>query len=333
MNAYAEFKADFFTELSCNVIPESIIEKVMESMEKIMTNYEISKVSTDIITVDIPRSLNYFLTTMKLEGRSDETIYSYNKLLCAMFRMIRKPENEISSNDIWSFLLNYQNTRKNPVQKSTIEHYRVILSSYFSWAKSNGYIVDNPMDSIKPIKCEKRVRHSMDRNELDSIMNACETLKEKAFVMLLYFSGCRVMEMVDMKLSDINWNNLTITVIGKGDKERIVNFNSETAECMKEYIATRNDDCDYLFVSDRGSHHVTTKSMREWLQKITSRCELNTHVTPHVVRHTTATLAIEQGMPINDVQRMLGHSDVKTTMRYIDDDKLNLRNSYDKYVI
>lgn len=337
MNDFTKFKVDLVENLAQNEIPQEMTMTILECVVTALNDYELVPKTTDIIVVETPANLKYYLATMKLGGRADETIYGYRLLLEEFCRFVQKPEDQITDRDIWAFLMWHQNNREKTVLKSTIEHYRSILSSYFRWLKSQGIITLNPMDNVAPIKCEKRVRHAMTRKELTVVMDSCKTAKDKAFLSLAYFTGCRVAEISTIKRTDIDWYTMSVPVIGKGDKERIVNFSETTAMYLKEYLNTRHDESPYLFVSEKAPHgKVCTKTLRRWLASIMDNVPegmVNTHVTPHVIRHTTATLAIQNGMQVTDVQRMLGHSSVETTMKYIDSDKLDLRRSYDKYVV
>lgn len=315
------------------------VEDVAEIMDTVCTvaqRYEIKKECTDIIVNQgVPREVEEYLACKMMEGLSPLTIKDYRGRLYSFFKAVRKPYTQITHKDIRGYMLAYQYEREKPVCNRTMNHYQGIITHFFEWMQDVGYITADPAKNLPSIKFEKKQKESMNRHDLIILMDACSNIRQKAIVALAYATGCRVSELCRIKLTDINWVKKSITVLGKGSKYRTVYFNDQAEIYVRKYLESRKDDDPHLIVSTRGAHGVSVRAIEKMMREIYLRVEdkVNVKVTPHIVRHTTATLAIESGMPVTTVQKILGHASIETTMEYVDMSKINISQEYQKFVV
>lgn len=239
----------------------------------------------------------------------------------------------MTTNDVRVWIHEQQTAGK--IGNETLESYRVSLCSFFSWAVDEEYLDKNPVARIKPIRYEKKQRKSLCQMDLEYIRRACITDKERALVEFLYSTGCRISEVASAKLSDVDWPRNEVAVIGKGNKHRTCYLNAKAVVALQQYLRSRDDDSDGLFVSDRAPHNAIGKpGLEKIVRIICERCsQIGVHVTPHVLRHTTATVALQNGMPVQDVQRMLGHSSINTTMIYAETNQREVKTLHERCVI
>lgn len=197
------------------------------------------------------------------------------------------------------------------------------------------YICKNPAINIPPIKYERKHKKAMTQLDLEKVRSACKTKREKAIVEMLYSTGCRVTELERLNISDVNFETKEVFLFGKGDKHRTSYLNAKAEVALKDYLNERSDENPALFVYDRKPHSRLKKSGIELIvKKILERTsDVSTHVTPHVFRHTTATTALDRGMNIVDVSKLLGHRKVETTMEYITTNSESVKNDHHNYVV
>ena len=213
------------------------------------------------------------------------------------------------------FLYHYQQTHS--VSDRTMDKYREMICWFFSWAHMEEYITRNPGRAVKAIKHEIKERESLSQIELEYLRMACKTKRDKAILEFFYSTGCRVSELITVKTDDIDWHEGSVHLFGKGRKHRTSYINAKCEVALREYLAERTDDTPYLFVTERRPNHKLTKSaVEKTMRLLSSRSKVGKHVTPHVIRHTTATQATNNGMAIQDVSQLLGHANVATTMIY-----------------
>lgn len=333
------FKTEFQTALveRMPMLDDDLTKRIVMEFEKVLVKYDVQIKCTDIIVSEetIPAPVKDYLATKKIEGLSDTTIATYYKVLSMFFAAVRKQPNEITGNEIRVYLYNYQNDRG--VSNRSLEAYRIVICGFFRWAQDCGYIVSNPGKTLKPIKCEKTHKCAMSREDVVKLEKACNTEREVALISFFYSTGCRIAEVAKAKKSDIDWQNRRIMLFGKGKKYRYGFLNDRAVVCLKRYFSTRNDDCDQVFVSDRKPHGaLTTCGLRNVIKEIYKRAgveNISVHLTPHIIRHTTATLAIENGMPVQQVQKMLGHVSLDTTMQYVDINDNDIKSNHNKFVV
>jgi len=315
-------RCEFISRL--NDMPKEYAEIAIKSFDLVLRDYELQvkeKALSTVVLDLIPKEVNLYLNCKLVEGQSKNGTKNRGIFLSTFFRDIVKPINEVTANDVRAFLVAYQNQRG--ISDATLNRYRSYLCTFFSWCESEELIDKNPMKNIKPIKYEQQRRVSLTQLELEYIRNACETSREKCIIEMLYSTGCRVSELTNMKKSDIDLNNNIAIVHGKGKKMREVFINAKAKFALNVYWNTRNDDCEYAIVSIRkksdGKYSkASSKSIENAVESIQQRANIGKHVTPHILRHTTATISLSNGMPVSLIQKMLGHSSCSTTMIYAD---------------
>lgn len=311
------------------------LREIEIKIEMILSNYEIEKRKTDIVpyTPKLPETVEIFIVSKKIAGLSEKTLYLYLIVLTDFFRTINKDPEKITANDIRIYLYQYQ--KEHGVSNRTLDGRRTIICSYFNWMASEEYICKNPAINIQPIKYERRHKRAMSQLDLEKIRLACRTKREKAIVEMLYSTGCRVTELERLNISDINFETKEVTLFGKGSKHRTSYLNAKAEVSLKDYLNSRTDDNPALFVYERKPYGRLKKAGIEFMiRKMMERTSgVTTHVTPHIFRHTTATTALDRGMSIVDVSRLLGHTRVETTMEYITTNSDSVKNNHHNCIV
>lgn len=328
---YEHLRNDFLSELM-PLFPADQVERIGKLLDKAAANYEVAEKETSLAVIDedLPRLVKLYLSSKKLEGLSDATIENYAGRLRLFFEEVRRPPQDIQTNDIRMYLVTYQIQKG--ISDRSLDKCRQILNGFFEWCLNEEYIPKNPCKNIKEIKYEVEPRHSLTRYQLEQVRRLCETPRELAIVDVLYSTGCRVAELVNMKLSDINTKDNSVKIVGKGRKHNTVYLNEKAQISLNEYVPTRKGDSDYIFQSERSPYgKISTRTVELLFRRIGA--QLNIKLTPHILRHTSATLALQSGMPITQVQKMLGHSSVATTQIYAETSQEEIATSHKKYVI
>lgn len=330
--SYENFRTDVLAQL-VESFSSSELAKISNVLDSVSSDYEFSRKSKDLIVVeDLPQIVRLYVTSKTIENRSKATLDMYLRTLKMFFHTVGKPFDKVTSNDIRVYLFKYKETRA--VNDSTIEGIRLIINGFYTWCVNEEYMQRNPAAKIASIKHDSPDRKPMSTLELERFRRACKTLREKAVVDFLFSTGCRVSELTNVSTEDVDFQNCTVFIRkGKGGKHRTTYLNAEALVSLQEYLKSRSDESAYLFVSDRNPHNkLTTKAVQDIVRKIEGRAGIKTHVTPHVLRHTAATYALRSGMPVEQVQRFLGHSNINTTMIYTKVDDSEVKASHQKYV-
>lgn len=282
---------------------------------------------SDLTNSDI---LNAFINAKRIEGCSEKSLNYYEATINKMLLSISKELLHITTDDLREYLMTYQN--KNKLSKVTVDNVRRILSSFFSWLETEDYIIKSPIRRIHKIKTSKTVKETYTDEDLEKMRDSCEELRNLAIIDLLASTGMRVGEMVLLNRSDIDFNERECVVLGKGDKERVVYFDAQSKLHLKQYLESRNDNNEALFVSLREPHNrLSIGGVEVMLRNIGH--ELNIHkVHPHKFRRTLATMAIDKGMPIEQLQHLLGHQKIDTTLQYAMVKQSNVKIAHKKYI-
>lgn len=336
MNTQEQFKNTFLLELNKEIpeVMEEYYEVIEYCLTKTMFDYDINVKNTALAVIQdpVPQLVKIYLVVKKTEGLAEGTLENYWRILKSFFEWSRKQPEEIVANDIRMFLYFYQ--QNHSVSNRTLDKYREMICWFFGWAHKEEYISRNPTTSIKPIKHEIKERQALSQLELEYLRKACKTLRQKAILEFLYSTGCRVSEMIQVKKDDINWKDNTVHLLGKGQKHRTSFINAKAEVAIKDYLNSRSDDCDYLFVSERAPiHGISKESIEKIIRELAQASEVTRHVTPHILRHTCATQALESGMPIEDVSKLLGHAQVNTTMIYAKASLDKVQNEHRRCVV
>ena len=331
---YEQFKDQFITALSGSFSTEEL-RTIGNYLDIAAQNYTISKKETDLVVYEqeIPKTVEIYMVSKKISGLSEKSLYLYLMVLKDFFRTIQKQPEKVTANDIRIYLFQYQ--KLHGISNRTLDCRRTIICSYFNWMAAEEYICKNPAINILPIKYERKHKKSMSQLDLEKVRLACNTKREKAIVEMLYSTGCRVTELERLDISDINFETKEVTLFGKGSKHRVSYLNARAEVALQDYLKTREDNNPALFVYERKPHGRLKKSGIECIiRKMMERTSgVTTHVTPHVFRHTTATTALDRGMNIVDVSKMLGHRRLDTTMEYITTNSDSVKRNHRSCVV
>lgn len=274
--------------------------------------------------------ISSFLSAKSVEGCSEKTLGYYGSTLRTVFSCIEVPVRRVSTNDIRSYLADYQD--RSSASKVTIDNIRRILSSFYSWLEDEDFILKSPVRRIKKVKVTKVVKEVYSDESLEVLRDSCESLRDLAMIDLLSSTGMRVGELVNLDRADIDFQNRECVVLGKGDKERLVYFDARTKVHLHNYLESRDDDNPALFVTlNRPNNRLKISGVEKRLRELGRRLKIN-KVHPHKFRRTLATRAIDKGMPIEQVQKLLGHQKIDTTLEYAMVNQNNVKISHRRYI-
>lgn len=333
---YEHFRNDFQKAAVESGVSETDISRILGILDQSAAGYEIRKKETALAVRgdELPETVKIYIVCKKIEGLSETTLDTYMRMLKLFFRDMGKSPAQITTNDIRVYLYRYQQERG--CSNRSLDKYRQYLASFFGWAADEGYVQTNPMRTIPTIRYEKKPRQNLTQLELEYLRQSCQTPREKAVIEFLFSTGCRVSELSGVKKSDVDWNAGTVHLFGKGSKHRTSFLNAKAEVTLKAYLKSRNDDCEYLFVTERRPfRQMKQDALEKVVRSISDRCshEMSKRVTPHVLRHTTATLALQNGMPIADISKLLGHEKIDTTMIYAHTCMDAVQAGHRKYIV
>lgn len=274
--------------------------------------------------------LKLFETAKKVEGCSMKSMKYYMYILNTFFEKISKACKDITTDDIRNYLDNYS-TNSN-TSKVSMDNIRRVLSSFFSWLEQEDYIRKNPVKRIHKIKTLKVIKQAYSDENIETLKDSCNSLRDKVIIELLSSTGIRVGELVTLNRDSIDFENKQCVVLGKGGKQRQVYFDSKTKLHLQNYLSFRIDDNEALFVSMfKPFNRLQISGVEIMLRKLDAKTNIK-KVHPHRFRRTLATKAIDKGMPVEQVQILLGHTKIDTTMHYAIVNQNNVKNSYRRYI-
>lgn len=301
--------------------------KVRAIAEEVLYKYNIEPTETALVASDVEEKIQIYLTVKKLDGLSKETLKNYRYNLITFASHLIKPIAAINTSDLRMYLA----VRCKELKATSTNAQIAILKSFFKWLHDEEYIPRNPMNKIKPMKVPKRLRHALDEEEIELLRQATKSKREKALIEFLVSTGCRLSEIVGIDIADINWNERSLHVIGKGDKERKVYFSVKAKVLLKRYLNSRNDSQEALFVAGKGTHaRLGGRSIEKEVKNVAERAGFSKSVYPHIFRHCYATHNINSGMPLPVLQNLMGHSTSATTMIYAQINDENIKHEYRK---
>lgn len=312
-----------------NEMSEYLNVAQMRKLQEVMLNHLSEEVPRKE-SIDNNEYLKMFLDAKRIEGCSERTLQYYRVTVEHMLSKIHTSIRKMTTDEIRAYLVDYQ--QNGSCSKVTVDNIRRNISSFFSWLEEEDYILKSPMRRIHKIKTKRVVKEVISDENIEIMRDACNELRDLAIIDLLYSTGIRVGELVRLNISDINMEQRECVVFGKGDKERRVYFDAKTKIHLAEYIADRTDDNPALFVSLNGKHNrLQISGVEIRLRELGRKLSLN-RIHPHKFRRTMATRAIDKGMPIEQVQKILGHSQIDTTMQYAIVNQNNVKSSHQKYI-
>ena len=305
------------------------LQKLQEVLERSLYNCEISGKVT-VAEDDSQKLIDSFVYAKRIEGCSEKTLKYYRTTIEAMAEAIDKGVRHMQTDDLRAYLTEYQ--EKHGSSRVTIDNIRRILSSFFSWLEDEDHILKSPVRRIHKVKTATNIKETYTDEELEKMRDNCEEFRDLAIVDMLASTGMRIGEMVLLNKSDINFNERECVVFGKGDKERVVYFDARTKIHLQNYIDSRSDENPALFVTLRAPYtRITIGGIESRLRKMGTNLEIE-KVHPHKFRRTLATMAIDKGMPIEQLQKLLGHKRIDTTLQYAMVKQSNVKHAHRKYI-
>lgn len=316
---------------------EALIEAVLVEMQPILSPFQFKRLAEALRRsegvcqpVDNGDLLELFLTAKEVEGCSPKTIAYYEATLRHMESWLSKPIAHVSSDDLRRYLSEYELERGS--SKVTIDNIRRILSSFFSWLEDEDYIVKSPVRKIKRVKAAVKTKETLSDEDLEALRDSCDSKRDLAMVDLLASTGMRVGELIRLDIDDVDIQGRECVVTGKGNKQRPVYFDARTKLHLTAYLESRKDNNPALFVSLNGrTQRLSVCAIEKRIKALGEKAQVG-RVHPHKFRRTLATHAIDKGMPIEQVQKLLGHSKIETTMHYAMVNQSNVKASHEKYL-
>ena len=322
-------------------IIESIIQQMLQHLDNVQLQRLKSVLEHELFDCEIKTQakrdeddgnqlLDSFITAKRIEGCSEKTLKYYRTTIENMIEAVGKSVRHIQTEDLRTYLTNYQ--QKNSPSRVTIDNIRRILSSFFSWLEDEDYIIKSPVRRIHKVKTATNVKETYTDEDLEKMRDNCVELRDLAIIDMLATTGMRVGEMVLLNRNDIDFNERECIVFGKGSKERVVYFDARTKIHLRNYINSRTDENPALFVTLRSPfERIKIGGIETRLRKMGKELEIE-KVHPHKFRRTLATMAIDKGMPIEQLQQLLGHKRIDTTLQYAMVKQSNVKQAHRKYI-
>ena len=275
--------------------------------------------------------MDMFISAKRIEGCSERTLAYYKSTIEHMLITITKPLRQVQTDDLRTYLAEYQLI--NNCSKTTIDNIRRNLSSFFSWLEAEDYIIKSPIRRIHKIRTGSKVKETLSEECIEKLRDSCLHIRDLAMIDLLYSTGIRVGELVNLNIGDINFEERECIVYGKGNKQRKVYFDAKSKVHLKQYLEQRTDYNEALFVTlDNPFERLKISGVEIRLRKLGQLALLDQKVHPHKFRRSMATRAIDKGMPIEQVQKLLGHQQIDTTMHYAMVNQSNVKISHRKFI-
>lgn len=326
-------KQQIISEVMQQMLPHldnAQMRQLQKVLEKALFRYEITTQIGKKDTDDNPKLIDAFVSAKRIEGCSEKTLKYYRTTIETMVASINKGIRHIQTEDLRSYLTDYQS--RNQSSRVTIDNIRRILSSFFSWLEDEDYILKSPVRRIHKVKTATNIKETYTDEDLEKMRDSCTELRDLAIIDMLASTGMRIGEMVLLNKADIDFNERECVVFGKGDKERIVYFDARTKIHLQNYIDSRTDDNPALFVTLRSPHErIKIGGIESRLREMGKKLAIQ-KVHPHKFRRTLATMAIDKGMPIEQLQQLLGHKRIDTTLQYAMVKQSNVKQAHRKYI-
>ncbi|WP_405309389.1 site-specific tyrosine recombinase/integron integrase [Methanobrevibacter sp.] len=309
------------------------INELNETLKNTLKEYDVIKKNKKLTISEFKENkelLDNFLSSKQVEGCSERTIDYYKTTINKMVDCVNLKIESITTDDLRKYLSDYKN--QTDVSKTTIDNIRRVLSSFFSWLEDEDYILKNPIRRIHKIKTRKVVKEVLSDEHFEILRDNCVNIRDLAMIELLASTGIRVGELVNLNIDDVFFNERECIVLGKGDSERIVYFDAKTKIHLQKYLESRNDSNPALFVSFKKPYNrLGINGVERRIRELGRDANIK-KVHPHKFRRTMATNAIDKGMPIEQVQKLLGHVQIDTTMQYAMVNQSNVKIAHRKFI-
>lgn len=325
-------------EIIKNVILQEMIthltdnqyEELNRILVKVLSNYKIKEIKNEENDKTNQSYIDSFLSAKRLEGCSEKSLKYYKSTIEIVLNTIDKSIKNITTNDLRNYLTEYQ--EKHGSSRVTIDNIRRILSSFFSWLEDEDFIIKSPVRRIHKVKSASVIKETYSDESLELMRDSCDNLRDLALIDILASTGMRVGELVLLNKDDINFNERECVVFGKGDKERVVYFDARTKIHLQNYLESRDDDNKALFVTLRKPfNRISIGGIETRIREMGRKLNIN-KAHPHKFRRTLATKAIDKGMPIEQLQKLLGHQKIDTTLQYAMVKQSNVKIAHKKYI-
>lgn len=306
------------------------LQELKDVIERTLASVEITSRENGAAEDNSMDLLNAFISAKRIEGCSEKSLTYYQKTIESMIKKVAVPVQCVNTDGLREYLITYQQERN--LSKVTIDNIRCILSSFFSWLEDEDYIIKSPIRRIHKVKTIATVKDTYIDESLELMRDNCAEIRDLALIDMLASTGMRIGELVLLNKDDVNFEERECIVLGKGSKERVVYFDARTKIHLKEYLDSRIDDEDALFVSLRAPHkRITIGGIESRLRKMGVKLGIH-KLHPHKFRRTLATVAIDKGMPIEQLQVILGHKRIDTTLQYAMVKQSNVKIAHRKYI-
>lgn len=330
------FANEFVSKLDGKISDEAL-RTVLQELQVFASNYDINQRETHVVPYqsNIPDCYRVYMVAKKIEGMSPESMKTYNFYLTDFFEHINRPFEQVTTNDIRIYL--YKTQKRTGISNRTLDGKRLVINTFMDWCWKEGYIPNNPCASIKPIKFEEKPREPLSNMELEIVRDACENYRDKAMIELFYSTGCRLSEMVNLKISDIDFTSKEVHLFGKGSKHRTSYLNAKAEYMLKKYFELerpKESISDSVFLIFRKPYNEMHKeSIYARIKAIQKRSGIERSLFPHLLRHTMATDALNRGMNVAEVKEILGHEKLDTTMIYAKISHDSVKFNHKRYIV
>ena len=321
-----EAKAALMNEIERNLgsmVTAADMPRVMAALADTLAGYDVEARRQSEGADDL---LSAYLAALSVEGRSAKTVERYEYIIRRMMQAVQTPTRNITVYHLRKYLAD---EKARGISDRTLEGSRQVFSAYFNWLQRERLIEQNPAGNLGAIKYMKKQKDVYSDADIERMKFGCSCIRDRAIVAFLRATGCRISEMCGLNRDDVDLNSLECTVLGKGNKERVVYLDQVAGMVLRNYLDQRTDDHPALFIG-RGSERMTPHGIRKMLNQLGEKAHVE-HVHPHKFRRTTATNLIRHGMPIQEVAAILGHDKLDTTMQYVVLDKTDVKAAYRKY--
>jgi len=306
-------------------LPELNQLKLRDVLEEVLYNYDVITKEKALISSDIEEKMHIYIACKRLDGLAETTLSGYVDNINIFAKFMKKPVATITTMDLRMFL----SVRCKNLMATSTNTQVSMLKSFFSWLTEEEYIPKNPTTKLKHTKVPKVLRHPLSDEEVENLRQSCKSDREKALIEFLVSTGCRLSEVLQINLNDIDWNDMSLFIIGKGSKERKVYFTVKAKILLKKYIKNRKGSSEALFLGLRYPfNRLGDRAVEVEINNIAKRANFDKSVFPHLFRHSYATHNLNAGMPIPVLQKLMGHSSCDTTMIYAELNEDNIKHAY-----
>lgn len=327
------FAKEFVSKLDGKISDEEL-RLILQELEIFIGDFDIKRRTTDVAeyVAFLPECYKIYFVSKKIEGLSIDSLKTYDFALRRFFEYVNKKLTDITTNDIRLYLYEFQRVKQ--CKDIYLDSIRVIIHGFMEWCVQEHYLIENPCKPIGRIKFEYKPREPLNNVEMEILRYECDTWRDRAIVEILYSTGCRVSELSRLDKTDVNFDTKEVHLFGKGKKHRISYLNARAEVTLLKYLEERTDDNPALFVRKRKPYTRLTKpGIEDIVRQLGYKCNFGKRIYPHLIRHTTATDALNRGMNVVELQHLLGHEKLDTTMIYAKISQEHIKYSHSRYVV